>query len=102
MRALLNLKFTQTTKYYQSFLISTRKPFNGTSFKVTPFKIALPLLSIDHICELLLIAVFGVPFVNDNTELSDKLKNVSAVKAFDANVNATPEVSSVKKLYRNS
>ena len=33
---------------------------------------------------------------------TDKLKNVSTVKTFDANVNATPEVSSVKKLYRNS
>jgi len=37
-----------------------------------------------------------------NFSFTDKLKNVSAVKAFDANVNATPEVSSVKKLYRNS
>lgn len=33
---------------------------------------------------------------------TDKLKNVSTIKTFDANVNATPEVSSVKKLYRNS
>jgi hypothetical protein len=31
---------------------------------------------------------------------TDKNKNVSNVKAFDANVNATPEVSSTKKLYR--
>jgi len=37
-----------------------------------------------------------------NFSFTDKLKNVSTVKTFDANVNATPEVSSVKKLYRNS
>jgi hypothetical protein len=36
-----------------------------------------------------------------NFTFTDKLKNVSAVKTFDANVNSTPEVSSVKKLYRN-
>lgn len=33
---------------------------------------------------------------------TDKLKNVSYVKTFDANVNATPEVSSTRKLYKNS
>jgi|GEM_PF-5483283 len=37
-----------------------------------------------------------------NFSFTDKLKNVSTVKAFDANVNATPEVSSTRKLYKNS
>lgn len=37
-----------------------------------------------------------------NFSFTDKLKNISVVKTFDANVNATPEISSTRKLYRNS
>ena len=37
-----------------------------------------------------------------NLSFTDKLKNVSVIKTFDANVNATPEISSTRKLYRNT
>jgi hypothetical protein len=34
MKAFINLRITNSSKYYQSFLISSRKPFNARSLQL--------------------------------------------------------------------
>ncbi|NBP13536.1 hypothetical protein EBU95_03940 [bacterium] len=67
--------------------------------KIKDLELALEHIRLNSISESVEVE-YSVDNIGLLFEFTDKNKNISKVKMFDANVSATPEVMSTKKLYR--